>query len=376
MHFSVRSPVSSGGRGGVRRRIARTALAAGLVTGSLAASAQAAHSHRRIHAHYQAHSRGIGPGRAPYAHDHRHRGNDKLALRLRAGDPRRLQVDVGDDGSADFTVQRRRFDRIVVNAGDGNDQVRIDESNGAFTTTTPTQINGQGGDDTLFGGSGAETLNGGDGNDVVDGNGGADNITLGSGDDRFVWDPGDGSDVVDGGDGHDAMAFNGSAAAEQFHLSANGSHARFTRDVGGITMDLNAIEQVDVASVGGNDTLTVDDLTGTDVKTVNNDLAAHARRNHARRRHRRDDRQRHRRTRLDRRDRRGRLRNRHRPCRDGQRRALATPTRDQLGIFALGGNDRVDATALQADAVQLGVDGGDRRRHDPRRSRRRRAQGR
>ena len=93
-----------------------------------------------------------------------------------------------------------RFDRIVVNAGDGNDQVRIDESNGAFTTTTPTQLNGQGGDDTLLGGSGAETLNGGDGNDVVDGNGGADRVTLGSGDDRFVWDPGDGSDVVDGGD--------------------------------------------------------------------------------------------------------------------------------------------------------------------------------
>ncbi len=64
-------------------------------------------------------------------------------------------------------------------------------------------------------------------------------VTLGSGDDRFVWDPGDGSDVVDGGDGHDVMAFNGSAAAEQFHLSANGSHARFTRDLGGITMDLN-----------------------------------------------------------------------------------------------------------------------------------------
>ena len=85
---------------------------------------------------------------------------------------------------------------------------------------------------------------------------------------------GDGSDVVDGGDGHDAMAFNGSAVAEQFHLSADGSHTRFTRDVGAITMDLNAIEEVDVASVGGNDTLTVDDLTGTYVKTINNDFAA------------------------------------------------------------------------------------------------------
>src|SRR5205823_8649812 len=33
-------------------------------------------------------------------------------------------------------------------------------------------------------------------------------------------------------------------------------------------------------------------------------------------------------------------------------------TRDQLGIFALGGNDRVDASALKADATKLGADGG------------------
>ena len=38
---------------------------------------------------------------------------------------------------------------------------------------------------------------------------------------------------------------------------------------------------------------------------------------------------------------------------------MATPSRDELGIFALGGNDRVDATALHADAARLGVDGGD-----------------
>ncbi len=168
------SSAAAGRVGGVGRRIARTALAAGLVTGGLAASAQAAHFPKAAHAHDRAHS--------PVSVQVKHRtltitgtaGSDKLALRLRAGDPPRLQVDVGDDGSADFSVRRRRFDRIVVNAGDGNDQVRIDDSNGAFTTTTPTQINGQGGDDTLLGGSGAETLNGGDGNDVVDGNGGAD----------------------------------------------------------------------------------------------------------------------------------------------------------------------------------------------------------
>ena len=212
MNSSVTPPVASGAGGALSRRLVRTALAAGVLTGGLTASAQAAPAHRPGHSGDRGHSR------VSVEVEHRTltitgtAGADKLSLRLSAGDPRRLQVDVGDDGSADFTVRRRRFDRIVVNAGNGNDQVRIDESNGAVTTTTPTQINGQGGDDTLLGGSGAETLNGGDGNDVVDGNGGADRVTLGSGDDRFVWDPGDGSDVVDGGAGHDAMTFNGSAA--------------------------------------------------------------------------------------------------------------------------------------------------------------------
>ena len=41
--------------------------------------------------------------------------------------------------------------------------------------------------------------------------------------------------------------------------------ARFTRDVGNITMDLNGVETVNVNALGGADTVTVNDLTGTDV---------------------------------------------------------------------------------------------------------------
>ncbi len=90
------------------------------------------------------------------------------------------------------------------------------------------------GDDTLLGGAGADVLRGGDGNDTVGGNQGADVAILGAGDDRFVWNPGDGSDRVEGQDGHDIMQFNGSNAAEQFDVSANGGRVRFTRDVGAI----------------------------------------------------------------------------------------------------------------------------------------------
>src|SRR5436309_1805844 len=90
---------------------------------------------------------------------------DRIALRLQAGYPGVLQVDVGDDGSADFSFERADVASIVVDALGGDDSVRIDESNDAFTDSIPTTIDGGPGDDTIAGGKGVETLRGGDGND-------------------------------------------------------------------------------------------------------------------------------------------------------------------------------------------------------------------
>src|SRR5204862_7752347 len=93
--------------------------------------------------------------------------SDRIALRLQAGYPGVLQVDVGDDGSADFSFQRDRIAKIAVDALGGDDSVRIDESNGAFTDSIPTTIDGGPGDDTIAGGNGVETLRGGDGDDTI-----------------------------------------------------------------------------------------------------------------------------------------------------------------------------------------------------------------
>ena len=57
---------------------------------------------------------------------------DTVALRLKAGDPTRVQLDVDDDGSADFTFARNDVSAINVKMGKGNDSVRIDDANGAF----------------------------------------------------------------------------------------------------------------------------------------------------------------------------------------------------------------------------------------------------
>ena len=70
---------------------------------------------------------------------------------------------------------------------------------------------------------------------------GNDVALMGAGDDTFVWNPGDGSDTVEGQAGFDTL-FNGANIAEQIDISANGD--RFTRDVAGITMDLNDVEHI------------------------------------------------------------------------------------------------------------------------------------
>jgi Ca2+-binding RTX toxin-like protein len=199
--------------------------------------------------------------------------SDKIALRLQAGNPAILQVDVGDDGSADLSFERADIAKIAVGAGAGDDLVRIDESHGVFTDSIQTTIAGGDGSDTLAGGSGAETLRGGAGNDSLDGNRGNDLGLMGAGDDTFVWDPGDGSDVVEGQDGADTMLFNGADVSEQVDLSANGHRLRFFRQPGNVTMDTAGLEQVDFNALGGADLVTVNDLSGTDIGDVSVELA-------------------------------------------------------------------------------------------------------
>ena len=198
---------------------------------------------------------------------------EQITLRLSALDRNQLQVDVGNDGSADQTFDLSTFRAIEVEAGNGNDTVRIDEVNGAFTTTKPTRIDGENGNDTLLGAGGAELFYGGNGDDFVDGNAGADTAFLGRGDDVFVWDPGDASDIVEGDQGSDTMVFNGAAGNEIMAATGEGGRVSFTRNLGNIVMNLDDVEGIDVRALGGTDAVTVNDMGGTDVARVDVDLA-------------------------------------------------------------------------------------------------------
>src|SRR5205814_2211747 len=129
-------------------------------------------------------------------------------------------------------------------------------------------VDGGAGNDSITGGDGADILIGGDGNDQIIGGRGNDVALMGAGDDVFIWNPGDGSDVVEGQAGADTMLFNGANVSEQINLSANGGRLRFTRDVANIVMDTNDVENVTFNAFGGADTITINDLSGTDVTQV------------------------------------------------------------------------------------------------------------
>jgi Ca2+-binding RTX toxin-like protein len=169
-----------------------------------------------------------------------------------------------------FSLDIGTSERLVVNANGGNDSFA---ASGDLASLIALTVDGGAGNDRISGGNGNDTLNGGVGDDEVDGNQGNDSASLGDGTDTFVWDAGDGSDTVEGEAGADRLVFNGASGDEILDLSANGSRARLVRDVGHVTMDLNGVEQVDENALGGADTVTVDDLSGTDVTEVGISLA-------------------------------------------------------------------------------------------------------
>jgi Ca2+-binding RTX toxin-like protein len=217
---------------------------------------------------------------------------------------------VGDEQDNVIVVSRNAAGAILVNNGafpitggvptvantvliqifgrGGNDQLSLSEVNGALP---PAHLFGEGGNDTLIGGSGDDLLVGGDGADTLLGKGGADTLYGGDGDDiliggdgndfvdggpgndRIIWNPGDDTDVIEGGEGVDTVEVNGGNGAESFVIAANGTRVRLDRTIPGpFFLDIGSCEKIVLNANGGADTVTINDLTGTEVSEVHVDL--------------------------------------------------------------------------------------------------------
>src|SRR5262249_42009778 len=150
---------------------------------------------------------------------------------------------------APFFLDIGTTENLVVNANGGDDVITA--GNGLSTLIQLT-LDGGTGNDTITGGDGNDPLRGGDANDRSN-HGRRNTITaqLCIDDDTIVWNPGDASDVVEGQDGFDTLQFNGANISEKIDISANGTRARFTRDVASITMDLAGVERINFTALGG-----------------------------------------------------------------------------------------------------------------------------
>ena len=148
----------------------------------------------------------------------------------------------------------------------------VNLASGAATGTTGIafieNVTGGAGSDSLVGNNSANTLNGGGGADWIVGGPGADTFGGDAGADVLVWSNGDGTDVMEGGADGDTVQVNGATAAaavtaDVFQVAANGVRLDFDRiSPGPFSLDIGTTETLTVNGIGGNDTVTTNDLAG------------------------------------------------------------------------------------------------------------------
>lgn len=174
--------------------------------------------------------------------------DDTIVLRVDSSDPSLLAFDLNNDRVFDGTVPLGSFTAISINMGAGNDIVEIDDRGGSFTDKKPTTMFGGDGDDVMEGGRGAEAFLGQGGNDTV------------------IWRAGEGNDLISGDVGADKVAVKGTIDAETVTISASGSHVRVTRNLDSALVDLNGVEDLEVATFGGNDAILASPGVGNLIK--------------------------------------------------------------------------------------------------------------
>jgi hypothetical protein len=108
-----------------------------------------------------------------------------------------LTVRDGSGASNVFDLNATEIDEVDVNAGGGNDRIRL------TGLDIPANVDAGAGNDQVFAGAQDDTINGGDGNDHLRGGAGDDDLSGGKGDDTLLG--GDGDDTLNGGNGSDTI---------------------------------------------------------------------------------------------------------------------------------------------------------------------------
>jgi Ca2+-binding RTX toxin-like protein len=182
---------------------------------------------------------------------------------------------------------------INVQGRGGNDNILLTRSlntldaNGRLAASPNAVLEGNGGNDTItpqiggfLGGVignpivGNTIMDGGSGNDSLTSGFGNDIMIGGDGNDTLTWLPGTLLDVFEGGAGTDnaVIVGNGNNQGDAFVLSQHPTEAGrvlFQRtNLVPFFVDMDDCEMVTMQTQSGDDTVTINDLTGTDVRSV------------------------------------------------------------------------------------------------------------
>ena len=156
--------------------------------------------------------------------------------------------------------------------GDGNDTLIGSAGNDSINGGAGNDFVLAGdGNDFVLGGSGNDTLNGEAGDDTLDGQGGDDVLIGGGGNDTIIFGNGSGgSDTIEGDDGLNTLVVNGTASADTISVSTVSGAIVVVRGGASITAG-GDVQSVVVNALGGDDTVTIGDLTdaGQVLLTIN-----------------------------------------------------------------------------------------------------------
>jgi len=170
-----------------------------------------------------------------------------------------------------FTVYADETEIADINLFEGDDWLeaggtgiadltRLDVDGGAGADT----LIGGGGNDLLKGGTGHDQLRGRAGNDELNGDLGNDVILGGIGDDVMRWSQGDGNDRMDGGEGEDTARFSFGDLENEIQISFGSSFLNVEDLAPEYSLNrLSTTEVLEVDAGGGNDLITVGDLSIT-----------------------------------------------------------------------------------------------------------------
>ena len=163
-------------------------------------------------------------------------------------------------------------DDLNIDSADGNDVMNASKLAAGVVRLS---MNGGAGNDRITGSAGNDHLGSDSGDDTIIGGGGDDKVDLGTGNDLAVWSAGDGYDQVDGYDGIDTVRLTTSKSKDAIGLAFSGGGIAFTRD-GLQQVFAEDVERFQIRALAGADTITINDLSGSDVQRIAIDLAATA----------------------------------------------------------------------------------------------------